>query len=68
MNSRTFVYLFLGLAILFAFLSIFLSLQPLANPIRYGYHIYKPYGIIVVGFLSGICFFVSGMLVKKFTE
>lgn len=68
MNSRTFVYLFLGLAILFALISIFLSLQPLANPIRYGYQPYKEYGIIVMGFLSGVCFFVSGMLVKKFSD
>jgi hypothetical protein len=65
MNVRTFVYGFLGLAIFFAFLSIYLSLQRLDNPIRYGYQIYKPYGIIVMGFLSGVCFFVSGMLVKK---
>jgi hypothetical protein len=65
MNSRAFVFTFLGLGILFAFLSIYWSLQPLAHPIRYGYPVFKPYGIVIMGFLSGVCFFVTGMLVKK---
>ena len=67
MNARTFVYIFLGLAIFFAILSIYLSLKPtpIINPIRDPYQIYKPYGIIVLGFLSGVCFFVSGMLMRK---
>jgi hypothetical protein len=65
MNTKTFIYLFLGLAILFAILSIFLSLQHLANPIRYGYQPYKEYGIIVMGFLSGVCFLCSSILIKR---
>lgn len=34
MNTKTFIYLFLGLAIFFAVFSIYLSLQPLPNPIN----------------------------------
>jgi hypothetical protein len=29
------------------------------------YPIYTPHGIITTGFISGVCFFVSGYLVKK---
>lgn len=65
MNTRTFTYVFFGLGILLAILSIYLSLEPLGNPIKHGYQIYKPFGIIVMGFLSGVCLFVSGMLVRK---
>jgi hypothetical protein len=66
MNSRTFTYLFLGLGILFALLSIYLSLRPVS--IRELYRCDSLYGIISMGFIPGVCLFVSGMLVKKFPD
>ncbi len=63
MNSRTFAYVFFTLGIVFALLSIYLSLKPVS--MKEMYRIYIPFGIITTGFISGVCFFVSGYLVKK---
>jgi hypothetical protein len=64
MNARNLTYLFLALGIILAVFSIYLSLTPVSMKT---YRVYTPYGIITSGFISGVCFFVAGMLARKTT-
>ena len=63
MSLKKFTFVFLILGIFFAVLAIGLSFRPISVKTFYQTNI--SYGIITSGFLSGVCFFVSGMLVYK---
>jgi hypothetical protein len=50
------------MGVFFALLSIYLSVKPFSMGT---FPVFAPYGIIVTGFLAGVCFCVSAYLVKK---
>lgn len=60
MNWENFVYVFLFLGILFALLSLYVTMRP----VHKGY-VFAPVGIISTAIISGVCFYVKGMLVRK---